>query len=163
MPVDFELRPTVADDWREVRALRLEMLADTPEAFLEHLADAERHDEATWRTRAARGYMVAILPNGRWVGTMGVHQGAADLTPFLVGVYLSPDVRGARYGIADALLAAVEHQASATADRILLEVHEDNARARAFYGRHGYVETGRSRAYPLDTTKRELEMLKRLR
>ncbi|MDP9435372.1 MAG: GNAT family N-acetyltransferase, partial [Actinomycetota bacterium] len=35
------------------------------------------------------------------------------------------------------------------ADALLLEVHEDNAPARAAYGRLGFVETGARRAYPL--------------
>lgn len=157
-----------AEDWREVRDLRLEMLADTPLAFLEHLADAEKLDDEAWRRRVARRLtdravtLAAITPQGRWVGTMGAHAPADGSGPWLVGVYVSPRFRGSRHGVTDALLDAVEEWAAERADRLLLEVHESNPRARAFYARRGYIETGRTLPYPLDTTQRELEMLKRL-
>ena len=40
-------------DWAHLRALRLEMLADTPLAFLETLDDARAEPESQWRARAA--------------------------------------------------------------------------------------------------------------
>jgi len=49
------VRRTVEADWPEVRALRLEMLADTPLAYLETLAQAERRSEAEWRAWARGG------------------------------------------------------------------------------------------------------------
>jgi ribosomal protein S18 acetylase RimI-like enzyme len=39
-----------------------------------------------------------------------------------------------------------------------LGVHEDNARALAFYGRHGFADTGRREAYPLDASRKEIIM-----
>jgi hypothetical protein len=33
-PADLVIRTTTEDDWREVRTLRLEMLRDSPLAFL---------------------------------------------------------------------------------------------------------------------------------
>jgi ribosomal protein S18 acetylase RimI-like enzyme len=41
---------------------------------------------------------------------------------------------------------------------LLLHVHEANARARAFYRRRGFVETGVRLPYSLDETTDELEM-----
>lgn len=49
------VRHTTGADWREYRDLRLEMLADTPLAFAETLANAQRWNEAEWRMRSARG------------------------------------------------------------------------------------------------------------
>ena len=56
-----------------------------------------------------------------------------------------------RHGIASALLDAVrERAAGAGAERVLLEVREDNAGAIAFYGRAGFVELARRRRYYAD-------------
>ncbi|MGJ8722392.1 MAG: GNAT family N-acetyltransferase, partial [Salinibacterium amurskyense] len=52
---EFTIRRTTVDDWREVRTLRLEMLADTPMGFAERLDSARTATEADWRSRALRG------------------------------------------------------------------------------------------------------------
>jgi hypothetical protein len=90
------------DDWRELRDLRLEMLADTPIAYGETLAEALALDEAEWRFRARRAAspestsIVAIDDaTGRWVGNMsGYVNHEGDPNPMLVGVYVHPDFRG---------------------------------------------------------------------
>ncbi len=86
-----------------------------------------------------------------------------DGRAYLLGVYVSPAHRGG--GVADALLTAVEEWVvtSTTAPRLLLDVHEDNPRAQRFYARRGYALTGRSSPYPLDPSRRELEMARSLR
>jgi [ribosomal protein S18]-alanine N-acetyltransferase len=56
-----------------------------------------------------------------------------------------------RAGLASALLAEVEQRAAAEgADRLLLEVREDNAPALAFYRARGFAEVGRRPAYYRD-------------
>lgn len=56
-----------------------------------------------------------------------------------------------RTGLAAALLAAVVAAAKAQrADRLLLEVREDNAGALAFYAEQGFVEIDRRRRYYRD-------------
>jgi ribosomal-protein-alanine N-acetyltransferase len=58
-----------------------------------------------------------------------------------------------RTGIASALLARVEREAARRhADRILLEVRDDNAAALAFYARHAFVELDRRPRYYADGT-----------
>lgn len=163
----FTVRPTVEDDWREVRALRLEMLADTPIAFGETLAEARLVREPEWRRRAARGSgsgrtsLAAIDASGRWLGTMG---GYLELgRPTLVTVYVTPDARGAASGVADALLAGVAEWAAEHGDVLGLLVHEDNPRAIAFYERAGFARTGRRVPYPLDPTREELELERSVR
>ncbi|MEZ0163360.1 GNAT family N-acetyltransferase [Kineococcus sp. LSe6-4] len=160
------IRSTTEDDWREVRALRLEMLADTPHAYVETLQTALGHDEAEWRVRGRRGQagtstaQVAINGDGRWVGTMGGYDPGTG--PVLVGVYVTPTLRGRRAGVADALLDAVETWAAGRGPTLRLLVHEDNTRAQAFYRRRGYALTGRSEPYVLDAGQRELEMARSL-
>ncbi|MCW2808425.1 MAG: ribosomal protein S18P -alanine acetyltransferase [Marmoricola sp.] len=58
-----------------------------------------------------------------------------------------------RRGVASALLAGVVEAAAATeADRLLLEVREDNRGALAFYARQGFVVIDRRRRYYADGT-----------
>ncbi|PPG04906.1 GNAT family N-acetyltransferase [Pseudoclavibacter sp. RFBI5] len=164
----FTIRATTPDDWHEVREIRLEMLQDTPLAYTETLEEALGHDEAEWRRRGARGdaangiSLVAVLDDGRWVGTMGCVSFRDEPWPMLVSVYVASAFRGAAAGVTDALLAEVEAWASSRASGLMLHVHEDNARARAAYERRGFVATGSTIPYPLDRRQRELEMVKRL-
>ena len=164
---NVRIRATTEEDWQQVRDLRIEMIRDTPLAFGETLESALANSEATWRLRGARGtsgagtFVVAIdETTGRWVGTMGgfIENGHA----MLVGVYVSPSHRGRRNGVAEALLAEVEHWARAIGSTLRLHVHEANPRARAFYQRLGFVETGQLYPYVLDRSANELEMIKRL-
>lgn len=58
-----------------------------------------------------------------------------------------------RTGVASALLAHVEQEATTRhADRILLEVRDDNAGALAFYARQGFTELDRRPRYYADGT-----------
>jgi GNAT superfamily N-acetyltransferase len=167
----IQVRRTRAGDWEAYRALRLEMLADTPLAFGESLANAQAWDEAEWRMRAARGeasdqILVAAIDHAahRWVGTMGgfVASGPDVAAPLLVGVYVSPDYRGRALGVAPAMLAAVEQWATTIHPVLYLHVHEDNPRATAFYLRSGYRFTGKVERYALNPHQREFEMVKDL-
>jgi GNAT superfamily N-acetyltransferase len=167
--VEFITRRTTADDWHSVRALRLEMLADTPIAYSDTLALAETYDESEWRMRAARGsaetsiQVVAITLDGSWIGTMGSYLDQTVGGPILVGVYVVPEYRGEKCGVTDALFVAVEGWARERSDRMWLEVHEDNARARAAYAKRGWIDTGQTRPYEHDPSRSELQLVKRLR
>jgi ribosomal protein S18 acetylase RimI-like enzyme len=163
-------RTTTEDDWRQLRDLRLEMLADTPIAYSETLAEAHALDEAEWRFRARRGAspestsIVAIdHATGRWVGNMsGYVDHAGDPAPRLVGVYVHHRFRGRPPGVADSLLDGMERWATAHGDSLTLHVHEDNVRAAAFYRRHGYEPTGAVEPYVLDPSRLEIVMRKAL-
>ncbi len=165
----FTVRRTVESDWPEVRALRLEMLADTPLAYLETLDHAERRSEAEWRAWARDGSsagsitLVAIGDDGRWLATMMSKVPFGASGAFLYGVYVTPSHRGGSAGVTDALLERIEAWAGERGHTLTLEVNEQNPRARAAYAKRGFVETGVTRPYPLDPTLRELEMRKRLR
>ncbi|GAA2754180.1 GNAT family N-acetyltransferase [Amnibacterium kyonggiense] len=161
----FIVREVEERDWTRLRALRLEMLADTPIAYLETLETAQAHPVSHWQ-RQARGRpggvkLVAELEDGSWVGTMtGI---IAEGVPTLVAVYVAPAVRGAAAGVTDALLAGIEAWAVQHGDQLRLEVNELNGRAVEAYRRRGFVLTGRTTPYPLDPPSLELEMVKGLR
>jgi GNAT superfamily N-acetyltransferase len=167
--MEFTVRPVVEDDWESYRAIRLEMLLDTPIAYGDRFESAQKLTEQEWRERAARGasgtsiLVAAVDADGQWIGTMGGYIEREIGGPVLVGVYVQPRFRGSAAGVTDALLTAVEDWARARYSTLRLEVHEDNARARWAYAKRGFVTTGHRRPYAFDTTRDELEMLKQLR
>lgn len=166
--LEFSIRKITAADWRETRALRLEMLADTPHAYTETRATAELLPEAEWVSRAARGAdphspaFAAIGSDGRWLGTMRGLIPDAETGALLAGVYVTPNARGREAGVTDALLAAVEEWARTEGDSFTLQVHENNVRARKYYERHGFTPTGKTTPYNLEPSQHEIHMRKQL-
>jgi ribosomal protein S18 acetylase RimI-like enzyme len=165
-----DIAPMRPDQWRELRALRLEMLADSPLAFVEALPAAEGLSDEEWQARAVRytapgslNLVAAERNHGRWVGTMSVYVDDGAGRAYVVAVYVAPSQRGRDAGIADALLDRVEEWARDHGHAELwLEVHEDNPRAQGFYLRRGYRFTGETRPYDLDPAGQELEMVRTL-
>lgn len=157
--MSFTIIHTTADAWQNVRDLRLEMLEDTPLAFIETLETARTHTEQEWRMRGARGTLVAVDDaTGRWVGSAGVM--ISHGSPLLVGVYVSPSHRGRDLGVLAALVARIEEWARPRGGTLTLHVHEDNPRAIRAYEHLGFALTGATVPYPLDTSQREFEMRK---
>jgi ribosomal protein S18 acetylase RimI-like enzyme len=160
------VRRVVEQDWAALRSIRLEMLTDSPSAYLETVADAETRTESEWRFRAQRGATghtnlgIAAEPAtepGRWAAFMACLVDAPDRA-HLVSVYVTPAHRGT--GLADQMVGVVRDWArdEAAVSRLHLYVHEDNQRARAFYRRLGFTETGAWLPYELVPTERDLEM-----
>ena len=162
----YVVRRVRAEDWPQVRDLRLRMLLDTPKAYLETYAAAAALDDNQWRARVARhlqpgsAQFVAVTDDGAWVGTAAVFVESAGQA-HLVGVFVDPHWRGR--GVIDALVAQVQQWArEAGARRMRLFVHEDNPRARAYYQRAGFMETGATMPYELDPDENEIEMVREL-
>ena len=155
------MRRVRSEDWRDLRDLRLEALADTPIGFLETLAGAQVLPDEAWQARAARGaeggdsFQVMAWDGDRPVGNCVcfLRAGAA----WLAAVYVSPAYRG------DGLLGELADRCAAWARRqgmtvLRLEVHEDNARARNAYERLGFRATGERSPYDLDPSRDELTL-----
>jgi ribosomal protein S18 acetylase RimI-like enzyme len=153
---DLEIRRVTPDDWRDLRALRLEALEDTPIGFLETLADARTKPDDDWQARAARGaadgdalrdsFQVMAWDGARPVANCVcfLRDGAA----WLAAVYVTPDRRG------QGVLAELAERCSEWArgrgmSMLRLEVHENNAPAQAAYVRLGFRDTGERAPYPL--------------
>jgi ribosomal protein S18 acetylase RimI-like enzyme len=161
----LEIRRVRRDDWRDLRALRLEALEDTPMGFLETLAEALGKPDEDWQARAARGaedgdafrdsFQVMAWNGLRPVGNCVcfLRDGAA----WLAAVYVTPAHRG--QGLLDELAERCADWGRARGMSVLrLEVHEDNARAQAAYRRLGFEDTGQRAPYPLPPGGQELVM-----
>jgi glycolate oxidase len=169
------IRRLQASDWRVLREVRLEMLSDTPMAYVESLAAARRQTDTQWQERAAtmsdESSITLVADDGtdgsRICGLMRVvikqpQDPSQPRQAMLISVYVAPEHRG--LGLADQLLdeACAVARAEFGAGVIELGVHEDNARARAFYTRHGFEVTGAARPYPQDKAKQEIVMARRI-
>ncbi|MGH8940065.1 MAG: GNAT family N-acetyltransferase, partial [Actinomycetes bacterium] len=97
----------------------------------------------------------------RWVGYMACFVDAPGQA-HLVSVYVVPDHRGT--GLAERIVDEVRRWAAedGKATRLHLYVHQDNAPARAFYRRLGFVDTGATMPYDPDPSKVEIEMVQPL-
>ncbi|HWH97948.1 MAG TPA: GNAT family N-acetyltransferase [Pseudolysinimonas sp.] len=154
------VRRVRADEGSRVRDLRLEALADPVAsiAFLETTEQALARPDSEWRERAKRSAtapdqagFVAVL-DGAHVGSVFVfprRAGEPDYfervpmvdTATLVGVYVSPRVRGR--GVIDALIrAAMDWAREAGYPELTLDVHERNVVAIGSYRRAGFDVVG---------------------
>jgi ribosomal protein S18 acetylase RimI-like enzyme len=154
------VRRVRADEGLRLRELRLEALADPVAsiAFLETIEQASARPESEWRERAERnatavdqaGFVAETA--GQLVGQVTVflrRAGEPDYfqrvpevdTPTLVGVYVSPRLRGR--GVIDALIdAATAWTRAAGYPELTLDVHERNAIAIGSYRRAGFEIVG---------------------
>lgn len=173
------IRPVRGDEWEKVKELRLAALEDpaAPVAFLETAAQARLHPDEFWQSRAegashgrAARQFVAEAPDGRWDGSVTVLVEQGGTTDFfdlgvertqghVVGVFVRSGQRG--NGLAEALFAAALEWAWAleepVLERVRLFVHEDNARAGAFYRRFGFEASGTVVPVPGSPDVKEVE------
>lgn len=75
----------------------------------------------------------------------------------LLSIAVAPARRRLGYG-GELLRALLERGKARGAVRVLLEVRDGNASARAFYRTHGFVEIGRRRGYYSDTDEDAIVM-----
>ncbi|MEV0416548.1 GNAT family N-acetyltransferase [Streptomyces sp. NPDC050448] len=173
------VRQVRADEWQKVKELRIAALQDpaAPVAFLEALAQAEARTDEFWQDRAqgashgrhARQF-VAEGPDGQWAGSVTVLVEEGGTTDFfeqpieqtqghVVGVFVRAEQRGT--GLTEALFAAALDWAWSLEgpglERVRLFVHEDNARAAAFYRRFGFRASGQVVPAPGNAGAKELE------
>lgn len=153
----MSVRRATPGDESTVRDLRLQALADAPEAF-----DSTHDRENAWTTADWRRWILdsatfvlehADGPMGLAAGVPHHDQGSAI---FLISMWVHPRLRGT--GAADALVASV--LAWAEAEGIAdawLHVGARHDRARCFYERNGFRLTGREVVRDRDG-HRELEM-----
>ncbi|MEU2612444.1 GNAT family N-acetyltransferase [Micromonospora sp. NPDC007271] len=163
-PRPATVRRARPEDAARMRALRLEMLADSPLAFLETVAEAAARPHAAYAARiaaVAEGTETAQFvadPGGRLVGHAGgsVAPGEPELT-VIHAVYVTPSWRGS--GLLGALLDEVAAWSRACGrPELMLEVVVGNDRAYRAYQKLGFVDTGVRVPHPRIPTLRELQM-----
>jgi GNAT superfamily N-acetyltransferase len=160
-------RVTPADAAR-MRALRLEMLADSPLAFLETLAQAAARSHEGYRRRiaqAASGSQLAQFiadPAGPLIGHAGgtVLPEEPDVT-VVFAVYVTPAYRGGKV-LAELIEAVADWSRASGRDELMLEVVVGNDRAVRAYEKLGFCDTGDRVAHPVLPVLTELRMRRRI-
>jgi RimJ/RimL family protein N-acetyltransferase len=158
-------RVTPADAAR-MRALRLEMLADSPLAFLETLAAAAARPHEDYRRRivqASTGRALAQFvadPGGR--GRLIGHAGGTVLpeepdVTVVFAVYVTPARRGSSV-LAEMIDAVAQWSRAVGRPGLMLEVVTGNDRAVRAYEKLGFIETGVRVPHPVIPALTELQM-----
>lgn len=176
---DHVIRAVRPEEWRQAKELRLLGLQDpaAPVAFLETYEQSLTQPDSFWQARTADRpgqvrQFIAEAPDGSWSGSVTVlveEAGSLDFTNtvvqqrqgHVVAVFVRPERR--RTGLVGELMAAGLDWAwslgTPRLERVRLFVHEDNARARAAYGRLGFAATGLLVPFATDPQAKELEMM----
>lgn len=138
----MRVRQAVPGDEPVLRRLRLEALADAPEAFTSTLAREAARTDADWRRWLAPGITLFVENAGEAHGLVaGVRDAGDDGIVYLLAMWVDPALRGS--GAADALMEAhLAWARTAGARLVRLHVIETNGRARRLYERHGFRVTG---------------------
>ncbi|MGI9584287.1 MAG: GNAT family N-acetyltransferase [Acidimicrobiia bacterium] len=144
----IEVRAVRDGEWQRLRAIRLEALSDTPEAFITTHAEAEAFPDDVWIDRvrksseAVEQTTIVAVDGADTVGlAVGLAPDAANdgVVP-VVSVYVAPRAR--RVGVGKRLIQAVETwAASVGANSTSLWVVETNLAAIGFYESMGYRAT----------------------
>jgi ribosomal protein S18 acetylase RimI-like enzyme len=142
----IDIVPLRADEWQDLKRLRIGALTESPDSFSPTAASALAHDDAYWQRGAQRA---ADSPDFEMFivrrGGHGLGLGSAGRDEHGVGhigaMWVDPSLRG--HGVGARLFdACVEFLRRRGCASIELSVTETNAPAIALYQSRGFVLTG---------------------
>ncbi len=138
---DWSIHRLGAGDWELLRAVRLAMLLDAPDAYGSTFAREFAFTEATWRERTTPAVFHAARGDGLPLGSATLFRESPDRDPEIVAMWVAGHARGS--GVAEALVeACLEQAVIAGDDDVRLHVMLDNPPAVTFYTRLGFVFEG---------------------
>lgn len=163
-PDTFTVHRVTPADAARMRALRLEMLADSPLAFLETVAQAAARPHEDFRRRialASSGRRLAQFvadPGGPLIGHAGgtVLPEEPDVT-VIFAVYITPARRGGSV-LSELVETVADWSRSVGRPGLMLEVVVGNDRAVRAYQRLGFEDTGVRVPHPTVPALTELQM-----
>lgn len=138
----WSIRRAASGDEATLRDIRLRALRESPEAFGSTYEKELARTTADWQRWLSPGatFILEDAAGARGI-VAGVHDETDPAVGHLMAMWVCPALRGS--GAADALVAAVFAWAkSQGAVSVLLKVIQGNDRARDFYERVGFRNTG---------------------
>jgi RimJ/RimL family protein N-acetyltransferase len=170
---NWTVRRVTPEDAGRMRALRLEMLADSPLAFLETLAQAAARPHEGYRQRIRQSSFGN--ETAQFVAGPGSQPGSGPLIGHAGGtvvpdepgctvvfaVYLTPAVRGGKV-LAQLVDAVADWSLAAGRAELMLEVVVGNGRAVRAYEKLGFTDTGVRLPHPTVPQLTELQMRRRI-
>jgi len=166
----WTVRRVTAPDAARMRALRLEMLADSPLAFLETLAQAAARSHESYRQRIAQAaggdQLAQFIADPEPARPLIGHAGGTVLpeepwVTVIFAVYLTPAYRGGKV-LAELVQAVAEWSLAAGRQELMLEVVVGNDRAVRAYEKLGFEDTGERAPHPVTPALTELRMRRRI-
>ena len=138
----FAVRRAAIGDEPIMRALRLQAMLDSPDAFGSTYERELDRTTLDWQRWLSPGATFLLDQNGEAVGIVAGQHDALDATVVhLMAMWVHPRARGT--GGADALVGAVIAWAAAERAAVIrLAVITSNAPARRCYERNGFTPTG---------------------
>lgn len=135
----MEITRLGSEDWERFREVRLEALAEAPEAFGSRHADWVEAPAERWRSRLTQVPLTLVAQEGSEVlGVVSGNPTGEDWVE-LISMWVAPQARGLR--VARQLIDAVVDWAAEQGRSTYLMVRSDNVRARRTYERAGFVDT----------------------
>ena len=162
-PTEVVVTRVAPEEWAAYRDIRLRMLREAPRAYGGTLAESSARTDEDWQSFVENARLWLAWSGEQAIGSVGMWANPALPlgSTHLVGMWVDPEARGT--GVADALVAAVLLGARAEGHvRVVLDVADENARARAFYERLGFRPTGHTSVLPWDTSITETELARDL-
>jgi GNAT superfamily N-acetyltransferase len=159
----IEIRRVHEADWEELRAVRLEALADEPDAYGSTFAETSALTEGQWRQMAEHWNYYVAFDGAQPIGLAsgGLHPPTPEAR-WLFGMFVTPRHRGT--GVARELVSRVANWARGEGVSTLgLHVTSTLTRSRAFYEKCGFVATGDAEPMHRDPTLVLLTMTTDLR
>jgi GNAT superfamily N-acetyltransferase len=158
----LSIRRCAKDDWEDLRTIRLEALADSPDAYGSTYEESVRWSNAQWKNAASTRLYYLADRDGRVVGMVsGGYNEAYPGTRWLYGMYVTPRERGT--GTAALLVRTIgEWARSHGVSEVYLHVTTSVPRARAFYEKVGFRPTGESFEMDRDQSLTLITMVQRL-
>ncbi|MFF0375292.1 GNAT family N-acetyltransferase [Actinoplanes missouriensis] len=166
---NWTVRRVTPEDAGRMRALRLEMLADSPLAFLETLAQAAARPHESFRHRIRQSssgsetaQFIAEPPGAPFIG----HAGGTVLPDephctVVFAVYITPAHRGGK-ALAQLVDAVADWSLACGRNELMLEVVVGNERAVRAYQKLGFADTGVRLPHPTVPVLTELQMRRRI-
>ena len=143
---DIAIVPLRADQWQDLKRLRITALTESPDSFSPTAASARLHDDAYWQRGAQRAaetpdfemFIVRRDGHGMGLGSAGRdEQGVGHIG----AMWVDPGLRG--HGVGARLFdTCVEFLKCRGCASIELSVTETNAPAIALYQSRGFALTG---------------------
>jgi ribosomal protein S18 acetylase RimI-like enzyme len=138
-----DLRRLTPDDAALYRDIRLEGLAENPNAFSSIMEDEEGRPLESFAARLAATYVVGAFSGAELAGVAGFYVQAGPKHAhkgMLWGMYVRPDYRS--LGVGRKLAEAIIEHAREHVELLQLLVVSDNLAARRLYESLGFVEYG---------------------
>ena len=145
---DVEIVPLAADEWQDLKRLRIAALTESPDSFSPTAESARAHDDAYWRRGAQRaataeGFKLFIVRrDGEGLGLASAQRDENGVG-HIGAMWVDPVLRGRGVG-ARLFDTVVTYLRGIHCAMIELSVTETNTAAIALYQSRGFVLTGQS-------------------